>query len=50
MHDWAIKIGLLIVVATHIYLLNGSLPHTMKKEHALFNLAAAGLIAYGVYA
>ena len=36
--------GLTVIVGTHIYLLNASLPDSVKNQHAALNLAAAGLI------
>jgi hypothetical protein len=43
-----VVLGLVVVTGTHIYLLNASLPDSIKNQHALLNLAAAGLIAYGL--
>ena len=48
MKAWAVGGGVVIVVGTHIYLLNNSLPDSIKQEHAFLNLAAAGLIVYGL--
>jgi len=42
-------IGLSIVAATHVYKLNYDLPEDKHTAHAYINLAAAGLIYYGVF-
>lgn len=39
--------GVGVVVATHMWLFNASLPDTIKNQHALINLGAVGLIVYG---
>lgn len=41
-------IGLGVVFATHIWLLNEAMPESVRKYHAAGNLGAAALIAYGV--
>jgi hypothetical protein len=48
MKSWAVGAGVVVVVGTHIYLLNNSLPDSVKQQHAILNLAAAGLIVYGL--
>ena len=40
--------GVGVVVATHLWLFSASLSDTIKNQHALINLVAAGLIVYGV--
>ena len=44
-----INLGLGIVAATHIMMLNTQMPPEVQTNHAYINLAAAGLIAYGVF-
>jgi hypothetical protein len=39
--------GVGVVAATHLWLFTASLPDAVKNQHALINLAAAGLIVYG---
>ena len=39
--------GLSTVAATHLWLINGSLPDTLKNQHAYINIAAAALILWG---
>jgi hypothetical protein len=48
MRTWAFGTGLFVVVGTHIYLLNNSLPEGVKQQHAWLNLGAAGLLAWSV--
>ena len=45
----AVGVGLAVIVGTHLWLLNDLMPPGVQKYHALGNLAAAGLVAYGVY-
>ena len=40
--------GVSIVTGTHLWLLQGTLPEAIMKQHALLNLAAAGLIVWSV--
>ena len=42
-------VGLGSVIATHLYLLQNSLPDEIRKQHSVINLAAAGLIIYSFY-
>ena len=49
MNHIPIYIGLGVVVSTHVYMLNEAMPESMRVYHAGANLAAAGLIVYGVY-
>ena len=42
-----LSIGLGIIIASHVWLLNDALPPSIKNYHAIGNLAAAGLIVYG---
>ena len=44
-----IQIGLSVIAFTHIWLLNDLMPPAAQKFHAVGNLAAAAMIAYGVY-
>jgi hypothetical protein len=48
MRTWAFGTGLAVVVGTHVYMLNNSLPDALKQQHALLNLGAAGLIVWSV--
>jgi hypothetical protein len=41
--------GLAVIVGTHIWLLNDLMPPAVQTYHAWGNLAAAALVAYGVY-
>ena len=50
MNMLAIDAGLAVIVGTHVWLLNDLMPPGVQKYHALGNLAAAGLVAYGVFA
>lgn len=40
--------GVGIVTGTHLWLLQGTLPEAIKTQHAVINLAAAGLIVWSV--
>ena len=44
-----IELGLAVVVTTHIMMLNELMPPEAQRNHALMNLAAAGVIAYGLF-
>lgn len=44
---WLYGVGLLIVVATHIYMLVAGLPAEQMMPHAVLNLVAAVLLAVG---
>ena len=44
---WSYYIGLAIVFATHLYMLAAGLPANMIMGHAILNLVAAGLVAFG---
>jgi hypothetical protein len=46
----SIGVGLAVIVGTHVWMLNDLMPPDVQKYHAWVNLAAAGLVAYGVYA
>ena len=49
----SIGVGLAIVVSTHVAMLVDAIPmNTMmdKQLHAVANIVAGGMIAYGVYA
>jgi hypothetical protein len=48
MKSWAFGTGLTVVVGTHVFLLNNSLPDGLKQQHAFLNLAAAGLMMWSV--
>jgi len=41
--------GLATIISTHIYMLNNMLPEKVMKQHAILNLASAGLIIYSLY-
>ena len=49
MNHITIYIGLGVVISTHVYMLNEAMPESMRVYHAGANLAAAGLIVYGVF-
>lgn len=49
MNDWAIYLGLAIVIATHLWMLKSIMPKPMQTYHAFANLLGAALIIYGVY-
>jgi hypothetical protein len=49
MNHIPIYIGLGVIVSTHVWMLNEAMPEEMRTYHAGANLAAAGLIVYGVY-
>ena len=44
---WSFWIGLVIVVATHLYMLTLGLPASQMMGHAILNLIAAALIGFG---
>ncbi len=44
---WSYYIGLAIVLATHVYMLVAGLPADQMTGHAVLNLVAAALIAFG---
>ncbi len=44
---WLYMVGLLIVVASHIYMLTVGLPAEQMTAHAVLNLVAGVLIAAG---
>jgi len=48
MHTWAVILGLLIIVGSHIHMLLSSKDGS-KTTHAYVMLATAGLIAYGAF-
>ena len=48
MRTWAFGTGLAVVMGTHVYMLNNSLPEGLKQQHALLNLGAAGLMGWSV--
>ena len=50
MNKLAVTAGLLVIVGTHVWLLNDLMPPAVQKYHAWGNLAAAGLVAYVVFA
>ncbi len=50
MNRLAVNAGLVVIVGTHVWLLNDLMPPAVQKYHAWGNLAAAGLVAYGVFA
>jgi len=50
MNKVAIDVGLAVIVGTHVWLLNDLMPPAAQKYHAIGNLAAAALVAYGVFA
>jgi len=39
-------VGIVLVVATHIYMLLSGLPESQMSAHAVLNLVAAGLIVF----
>lgn len=49
MKNTPIFIGLGVVISTHVWMLNEVMPKKMRQYHAVSNLAAAGLIIYGLY-
>jgi hypothetical protein len=49
MNTLPVFLGLSVVVGTHVWMLNELMPPEVQQYHALGNLAAAGLIAYGVF-
>ena len=50
MNKLAVEAGLAVIVGTHVWMLNDLMPPDVQKYHAWMNLAAAGLVAYGVFA
>ena len=48
MNTLPVYAGLSVIVATHVYMLNDAMPESMRVYHAGANLAAAGLIFYGI--
>jgi hypothetical protein len=46
----AVTAGLVVIVGTHVWMLNDLMPPAVQQYHAWGNLAAAGLVAYGVFA
>ena len=48
MNQVALYTGLAIVVGSHLWLIADAMPPAVQKYHAIGNLAAAGLITYGV--
>jgi len=44
---WAYGIGVLIILATHIYMLVAGLPEEQMVPHAVLNLVAAVLLVAG---
>lgn len=48
MKDVPFYTGLSIVVATHVWMLNMTMPESVRQYHAAANLGAAALIMYGV--
>jgi hypothetical protein len=50
MNKLAIDVGLAVIVGTHLWMLNDLMPPAVQQNHALGNLAAAALVAYGVFA
>lgn len=44
---WSYYIGLAIVVVTHVYMLAAGLPANQMMGHAILNLIAAALVAFG---
>ena len=50
MNMYAIDAGLAVIVGTHVWMLNDLMPPDVQKYHAWMNLAAAGTVAYGVFA
>lgn len=44
---WLYGAGLLIVVATHVYMLVAGLPEDQMMPHAVLNLVAGALLAAG---
>jgi len=49
MKIWAILLGLVLIVVTHLYMLTAALPEAVKNQHAVIMLATAALIAYGAF-
>jgi hypothetical protein len=48
MHTWAVLLGLLIIVGSHVQMLLSS-KDASKNTHAYVMLSTAALIAYGVF-
>jgi len=46
---WLYWIGILIIVASHVYMLTYGLPAEQFTGHAVINLVAAGLIGWAWY-
>ena len=44
----AFAVGMVVIVGTHVWRVNNSLPDAFKTQHALVNLVASGLILYSV--
>ena len=42
-------LGLSVVVGSHLWMLNELMPPEVQQYHAIGNLVAAGVIAYGVF-
>jgi hypothetical protein len=45
--SYAFWIGLILVAATHVYMLALGLPASQMMAHAILNLVAAALMAFG---
>lgn len=41
--------GVVVVVATHVYMLASGLPEEQMTAHAVVNLIAAGAVVYGIW-
>jgi len=48
MHTWAILLGILIIVGSHVSMLMSS-KDSSKNTHAYVMLATAALISYGAF-
>ena len=48
MNSVAVGLGLSVITATHIMMLNEVMPAEVQHNHALINLAAVAAVAYGV--
>ena len=50
MNKLAVNAGLVVIVGTHVWMLNDLMPLAVQQYHAWGNLVAAGIVAYGVFA
>jgi hypothetical protein len=48
MNGVAVGLGLSVITATHIMMLNEVMPAEVQRNHALINLAAVATVTYGI--